>query len=94
MMGAQLRFEWDETKASANLEKHRVSFSFATRVFLDPDRLELDATRAEDAESRFKVIGMIAGRLHVVVATKRGAAHRIISARRANRTEDRAYGSR
>ena len=67
---------------------------FATRVVLDPDRLELDATRAEDAESRFKVIGMIAGRLHVVVATKRGAAHRIISARRANRTEERANGGR
>ena len=93
-MGLQLRFEWDETKATANLEKHRVTFPFATRVFLDPDRLELDASRAADAESRFKVIGMIEDKLYIVVATRRGAACRIISARRANRTEDRTYGSR
>ena len=92
-MGLQLRFEWDETKATANLEKHRVTFPFAIRVFLDPDRLELDASRAADAESRFKVIGMIEDKLYIVVATS-GAACRIISARRANRTEDRTYGSR
>lgn len=89
-----LRFEWDEHKAAINLDKHRVSFPFATRVFLDPERVELDASRDRDGESRFKAIGMIDGKLYVVVATGRGSVQRMISARRANRGEERAYGDR
>jgi uncharacterized protein len=30
-------FEWDETKARANLRKHGVSFSEAATCFLDPE---------------------------------------------------------
>lgn len=93
-MTVSLRFEWDEQKAANNLQKHRVAFPFATRVFLDPDRFELDASRAVDKEARFKVIGMIEGKLYVVVATSRGAVCRIISAPRTNRREDQAYGCR
>lgn len=81
-------------KAASNHTKHRVAFGYATRVFLDPDRLELDASRPTDGEPGFKMIGMIAGKLYVVVVTRRGNAHRIISARRTNRAEDRAYGRR
>jgi uncharacterized DUF497 family protein len=69
-----------------------VSFPFATRVFLDPERVEIDASRDQDDERRFKVIGMIDGKLYVVVATRRGSVHRVISARRANRAEEQAYG--
>ena len=75
-------------------ESREAPGDISTRVFLDPDRLEFDASRAADAESRFKVIGMIEDKLYIVVATRRGGACRIISARRANRTEDRTYGSR
>lgn len=93
-MAASLLFEWDEDKALSNAAKHRVSFAHAVRVFLDPDRVELDATRPADGESRFKVVGMVDGRLHVVVGTRRGGVHRIISARRANASEEKAYGYR
>ena len=31
-----LRFEWDETKAETNVNKHGVSFYEAQTVFLDP----------------------------------------------------------
>ena len=30
-----MKFEWDETKASINLDKHGVSFEEATEVFAD-----------------------------------------------------------
>ena len=30
-------FEWDETKARANLRKHGVSFAEAATCFLDPE---------------------------------------------------------
>jgi uncharacterized protein len=81
-------------KGGEQREKHRVAFPFATRVFLDPDRLELDVSRMADGEARFKVIGMIEGKLHVVAATRRGDAYRLISARRTSRAEERAYGRR
>lgn len=35
-----MRFEWDDEKAIANLEKHGVSFGEATEVFYDPNALE------------------------------------------------------
>jgi len=31
-----MRFEWDGSKAAANLKKHRVSFDEAVTVFYDP----------------------------------------------------------
>jgi uncharacterized DUF497 family protein len=58
-----LQFESDEQKAANNFLKHRVAFQFATRVFLDPDRLELGASRVVDKGARFKVIGMIESKL-------------------------------
>ncbi len=88
------RFEWDERKAESNFDKHRLSFPYATRVFLDPERVEIDASREQDGEARFTAIGMIDDKLYVVVATGRGSVQRIISARRANRAEERAYGHR
>jgi len=91
MMGG-LEFEWDDAKAQANLVKHGVAFPYATRVFLDPQRVEFDASRGGDGEVRRKAVGVIEGRLYVVVHTDRGGVHRIISARRTNATEQRAYG--
>jgi uncharacterized DUF497 family protein len=85
-------FEWDEAKANGNLAKHGVSFEYATRVFLDPDMLEIDVSRAEDKELRRKAIGVVEGRLYVVVFTDRGEVRRLISARRTNAMEQRAYG--
>jgi len=35
-----MRFEWNDQKAVANLEKHGVSFGEASEVFYDPNALE------------------------------------------------------
>lgn len=85
-------FEWDDAKASVNEAKHAVPFIYATRVFLDDNRVDFDATRQADGESRRKVVGAIAGRVYCVVYTLRGGVCRIISARRANGKESKAYG--
>jgi uncharacterized DUF497 family protein len=50
-----------------------------------------DVSREGDAEVRQKAVGLIEGRLFVVVFTDRGGVCRIISARRANTMELRAY---
>jgi uncharacterized protein len=90
-MAIRREFEWDDAKAQANLAKHGVPFGYAARVFLDPGMIEFDASREGDAEVRRKAVGLIDGRLFVVVFTDRRGVCRIISARRANTKERRAY---
>jgi uncharacterized DUF497 family protein len=91
-MSIRSEFEWDDAKARSNLTKHGVPFAYATRVFLDPNLVEFDASHTGDAEVRRKAVGTIEGRVFVVVFTDRAGVRRIISARRANMKERRAYG--
>ena len=86
-------FDWDETKARSNLAKHGVPFPYAVRVFLDPNVVDFDARREGDMEVRRKAVGLIDGKLHAVVYVDRGGVRRVISARRTNVTEQRAYGT-
>jgi uncharacterized DUF497 family protein len=85
-------FEWDDAKALSNFVKHRIEFSYATTVFLDPKRMDLDVSRPADGEMRRKVIGVVEDRLLTVVYTIRSRSIRIISARRSNTTENKMYG--
>ena len=89
-----MRFEWDDQKAIANLEKHGVSFGEATEVFYDPNALEgYDPEHAAD-EDRFFIIGLSSRRLLFVVYGER--VHdvvRIISARKAVQREKEKYES-
>jgi len=89
---ASRNFSWDDAKAQSNLAKHGVEFAYATRVFLDPNRVEFDASREGEGEIRRKAVGRIEGKLYVVVHTDREGVVRIISARRTNTAEERAYG--
>jgi hypothetical protein len=87
-----MRFEWDGSKATANLKKHRISFDEAVTVFYDA----LAATFADpdhsDDESRFITVGYSPrGRLLVVCHVDRGGAIRLISARRATPRERKRH---
>lgn len=86
-----VRYEWDRTKANTSWAKHGVVFADAVSVFTDD--LALTIEDDEPSEQRFVTIGMDAlGRVLVVVDTWRSAATiRIISVRRASRTERREY---
>ena len=92
-MSTHAEFEWDEAKASRNLAKHGVPFSYATRVFLDEASVDFDVSRTADGESRRKVVGAIEGRLFSVVYVRRMGRIRLISARRCNAKEAQRYGS-
>src|SRR6266545_6867183 len=87
-----LRFEWDEVKAAANLEKHGISFDEAQTVFGDPHTMTIFDDLHSDSEDRFIDIGMAAtGRILVVVYTETAERIRIISGRRATSKERRHY---
>jgi uncharacterized protein len=88
-------FEWDPGKARANLAKHGVSFEDAALVWDDPLHL-LRFDRHEGGEERWHVLGRVGGTMLLLVAhtysgSERDDAARIISARKATRSERRAY---
>jgi uncharacterized protein len=87
---AGMDFEWDEVKNRRNLAKHGISFEEAARVFAGPRFSEVDDRQAH-GETRFRVYGMVEGRLLCVACTMRGERVRIISARRASRAERRTH---
>ncbi|MGZ3582202.1 MAG: BrnT family toxin [Ktedonobacterales bacterium] len=92
-MGAT--FEWDESKAVANEQKHGVSFDEAVTVFEDLLSLTIVDEAHSEAEDRFVDIGESgSGRLLVVVYTERGEKIRIISCRLATSAERRTYEQR
>lgn len=83
--------EFDPAKAEANLRKHRVSFTDAQQVLLDPRAVTVEDPDAE-GEQRFLTLGMDSlGRLLVVVHTPRGRHTRLISARKASHGETEQY---
>ena len=87
-----LLFEWDEEKAKSNLRKHRVSFDEAQTVFLDVLSLTVPDTDHSQIEARFRILGMSnKKRVLVVSFTERRQTTRLISARRATRSERRYY---
>ena len=87
-----MKFEWDDQKAIANLKKHGVSFGEATEVFYDPNALEDYDAEHSTEEARFFIIGLSNRRLlYVIYAERIGDVIRIISARKADQTEQQIY---
>ena len=87
----EIDFEWDSDKAEANLQKHDVSFTEACEVFLDPFVYPIEAREVDD-ESRDAAIGLTRKwRLLYVAYVWRKLTLRIMSARKAIKTERKHY---
>lgn len=87
-----LFFEWDPEKAQQNVEKHGVSFEEAATLFGDPLSLTIEDPLHSAAEQRWVTMGLTyKQRLVVVVHTDRGNSIRLISARKATRSEKREH---
>jgi uncharacterized DUF497 family protein len=84
-----MKFEWDEAKRLANMQKHGIDFVGAKSIF----EIEhgIISARPSGTEERSIAVGRFAGRLIAVVYTRRDDAWRIISARRARNGERRRY---
>ena len=85
-----LKFEWDEPKRRANLEKHGIDFADIA-AFDWQTAVIVEDRRSEYGEPRFSATGVIVNRLHVVVFTPRADVIRIISLRRANKRDHRKW---
>jgi uncharacterized DUF497 family protein len=92
-----LIFEWDDKKNIANWKKHAVSFEEAQTVFSDENALLIHDPDHSTGEDRFILLGLsLSLRLLVVCHCyrKSDSIIRIISARRATRSEQMRYWDR
>ena len=90
-----LDFEWDEEKAAANLKKHKITFEEAKTVFADPLAITIDDPKHSIDERRFVDTGASAnGKILVVSYTEREQKIRLISCRKATKTERKIYEER
>ena len=93
----KLQFEWDRRKDRANVRKHGVSFEEARTAFYDENALQFfDPDHSED-EDRFILLG-VSFKLRVLVVChcfrESETVVRIISARKADKAEERDYWRR
>ncbi|MCR4289431.1 MAG: BrnT family toxin [Candidatus Scalindua sp.] len=91
-----ISFVWDKKKANANYKKHKVTFEEAKTVFIDPNgRMIYDPGHSND-EERFILLG-VSSALRILAVChcyrKENQVIRIISARKATKTEQKQYRS-
>jgi len=80
-------YEWDETKRTDNRRKHGVDFAIV-EGFDWLHSIASEDTSERYGEGRYISIGPIGAKLHVLVWTERpGGVIRVISLRKANKTE-------
>jgi len=94
---AGMRFEWDKDKDCANLKKHGISFEEAQTVFLDENALFMEDPEHSRTEDSFLLLEISSGLRVITVChcyLKRDKVIRIISARKATKSERDQYWTR
>src|SRR5689334_23059163 len=92
-------FTWDQEKALTNLRVHGISFETAREAFGDPFQVTIENYRiGEENEQRFAMIAMSGSMtLLLVIFADRSKGDNeilhIISARRAERYEEKIYAA-
>lgn len=87
------QWAWDSRKSDRTLQERGFDFEYAIKIF--DGKIALRSSDRDD-EKRVLAVGMIDGRYYTVVYTKREDPRhrRVISARRARKSEERFYRDR
>lgn len=88
-----MKIAFDASKRLTTLEERGLDMADAAEVF-EGDHLTVENDRFAYGEARYITVGFLAGRMVVLVWTPRGEACRIISMRKANDREQKAYAPR
>ena len=91
---SEIIFEWDKQKNASNKAKHGVTFEEACSVFQDSRALIIPDPDLSDDEERFVILGLSINLNMLVVChcyRNEEQTKRIISARKATKTECRYY---
>jgi hypothetical protein len=88
---AELIFEWDKRKNTANIRNHGIDFLDAALIFENPT-IEAVDDREDYGEVRYAALGLSGEMVLHVVYTRLGEnVVRMISARKANRDDAERY---
>ena len=92
-----IKFEWDQSKEKSNINKHKISFEEAKSIFYDENARLISDPDHSESEDRFILLGM-SSQLKILVVShtyrKDDEIIRIISARKATKTESKYYFGR
>jgi hypothetical protein len=83
---------YDPAKRAWTLRERGLDFEEAQEVFAGPT-FDQEDDRRDYGEVRVITIGLLRGRMVVLVWTRRGNARHIISMRKANEREKKRYGT-
>jgi uncharacterized protein len=86
-----MRFDWHEAKRQRTLAERNIDFAAMAACFDDPRRMIRRDLRKDYGEQRFNLLGVLKGRLFHVTFTLRDDTIWVISARKANKREQKAY---
>ncbi|MFP4007116.1 MAG: BrnT family toxin [Spirulinaceae cyanobacterium] len=81
-----MTFEWDGTKRLTNLRKHGIDFADVPLIF-NGYIVTFEDDRFDYGEQRLITLGLLQGKVVVVVHTEREELIRIISVRKATENE-------
>jgi uncharacterized protein len=87
-----MRFEWDEKKRINNIKKHGIDF-VDIPAMSNGDIVTVIDDRFDYGEARYQTLGLLKHRVIMVVHTESETIIRIISARKANKHEEKTYFS-
>ena len=85
-----MRITFDPVKRDWTLINRGLDFLDVPKVFAGP-QFQFEDSRADYGESRIVTVGLLGGRMLILVWTARGDARHIISMRKANEKEQRRY---
>ena len=85
-----MRIVFDPIKRQATLDERGLDMADAAQVFAT-EKLTIIDNQKDYGETRNITVGYIDGRMVLAVWTQRGDARRIISLRKANEREQKAY---
>jgi len=90
-----IKFEWDSEKNRKNIQKHGISFKEAVTAFTDGFARTIHDPDHSNEEDRFILLGMSTTLQLLLVChcfREKSKVIRIISARKADKSETKQYG--
>ena len=86
-----MEFDWNTPKCARNIAERGIDFADVLVGFADPMKKVARDDRKDYGEQRFNMLARVEGRVFHIAYTVRGEITWIISARKANKREQRRY---
>ena len=88
-----MEISYDSEKRDLTLARRGLDFADAAQVFAGT-ALTIEDDRRDYGEARYQTLGLLNGRLVMVVWTPRGETRHVFSMRKANEREKKRYDAR